>query len=258
MKLARPLLFSLFIIAGLLLVACGGDTGTPTDAAPQPTQVPPDTDSSGDDGGTGAGLLPFGDFTLDPANATSDSVRELLGYMYEGLVRLDGDNVMGALAASYTVSEDGLDYIFNLRPGVTFHDGTALDADAVVANFHRWFDPQNPNRGSGEYAAWLAAFGGFKGDMTEEGLPLSSYDGIEKVNDFTVLVHLNTPDPEFLTKMADVAFAIVSPGAFNGEDGGSGPYRFGGISGSTLTLEPFPGYWDPSAVPDSAMELPLE
>jgi peptide/nickel transport system substrate-binding protein len=154
---------------------------------------------------------------LDPANATSDNARAAVGYLYEGLVGLEDGNPVGVLAESFTVSEDGLDYIFNLRPGVNFHDGTALNADAVVANFNRWFDPEDPNRGSGEFSAWASNFGGFRGEFTDEGAAKSIYDGIEKVNDFTVLVHLNTQDPDFLVKLSDSAFSIVSPNAFGGE-----------------------------------------
>lgn len=250
MKSTRLILLSLFTIMALFLAACGGAaTETGTDASPQPTKEAP-----AETGGSSAPAS-GGDLVLDPANAASDNARAVVGYLYEGLMAADGS---GALADSYTVSEDGLDYIFNLRPGVTFHDGTLLNADIVVANFNRWYDPSDANRGSGEFAAWAANFGGFKGELTEEGAPKSIYDGIEKVNDFTVLIHLNAEDPDFLTKMSDPAFSIVSSGAFAGGDGGSGPYKFASLSGSTVTLEPFAGYWNPAAIPSAGMDAPLE
>jgi peptide/nickel transport system substrate-binding protein len=58
---------------------------------------------------------------------------------YEGLVRYEPDSVEiePALASSYTVSDDGLVYTFELREGVTFHDGTQMDAEAWVASFER-------------------------------------------------------------------------------------------------------------------------
>lgn len=254
MKSTRFVLLSLFTVAAVILTACGGAPPLEGGAGGPPSNTP----VGGESPAATSVPSPSGDLSLDPANATGENARALVGYLYEGLMRMDGDNVAGALAESYTVSEDGLDYIFNLRSGVTFHDGTALNADVVIANFNRWFDPNDPNRGSGEFAAWRANFGGFKGDVTDEGKPMSIYDGIEKVNDMTVLVHLNTPDPDFLKKLTDPAFSIVSPDAFDGGDGGSGPYRFAGLSGSTVTLEPFAGYWDPSAIPSSGMDVPLE
>jgi peptide/nickel transport system substrate-binding protein len=252
MKSTRLVVLSLFVMIALFLAACGGAaTETATEEAPvsQPTQEAPTSDDTGSAPASG------GDLVLDPANAAGDNALAAVGYLYEVLMDADGN---GVLAESYTVSEDGLDYIFNLRPGVTFHDGTLLTADIVVANFNRWYDPNDANRGTGEFAAWAANFGGFKGDLTEEGAPKSIYDGIEKVNDFTVLVHLNTEDPDFIKKISNPAFSIVSPGAFAGGDGGSGPYKFGALSGTTATLEPFAGYWDPSAIPGSSMDVPLE
>lgn len=257
MKSTRVLILSLLTILTLLLSACGGaaeDGGNDGGEAPasQPTETSSESSSDGDQPASG------GEWTIDPANAAGDNARAAVSYVYEGLMRMEGGEVVGALAESYTVSEDGLDYIFNLRPGVTFHDGTPLTADIVVVNFNRWFDSNDANRGSGEYAAWLANFGGFKGEVTEEGAPKSIYDGIEKVNDLTVLIHLNTEDPDFIKKITDPAFSIASPASFAGGDGGSGPYQFAGLSGSNALLEPFDGYWDASAIPAAGMEVPVE
>jgi len=255
MKTARFYLLSLLVMVALSLAACGGATSTETGGEEAPSAQPTQADTSG---GEQAPLASGGDWMIDPANATNTNARAAVGYVYEGLMRMEGGEPVGALAESYTVSEDGLDYIFNLRPGVTFHDGTLLTADVVIVNFYRWFDPGDPDRGSGEFLAWLENFGGFKGELTEEGAPKSIYDGIEKVNDFTVLIHLNTEDPDFLKKMSDPAFSIASPASFNGGDGGSGPYQFVSMSGSIATLEPFTGYWNASAIPASGMEVPVE
>ena len=249
---------SILLIVGILLAACGGGAATPDDGN---TQAPEATPGSSDAGGgsteTGGGEPASNvDLNLDPANLASDNAQAAAAYLYEGLVRLQDGTAAGALAESFTVSEDGLDYIFNIRQGVTFHDGTALTADVVVLNFNRWFDPADANRGSGEYAAWAANFGGFKGEVDEEGKPKSHVDGIEKQDEFVVIFHLNTPDPEFLNKLANVAFAIVSPATFGGGDGGSGSYKAASNDGTTLVLEPFAGYWDAAAVPSENMEVP--
>jgi len=242
MKKSQLLLTSLVVVIGILLAACSGGT------AATPAKATPSTGNSGSGGSGSSGST--SDFVFDPANATSDNARALSGDVYNVLV--------GALAESYTVSDDGLDYIFNLRPGVTFHDGSTLNADVVVSNFNRWYDPSDANRGSGSFAAWADNFGGFKGELTADNKAKSTFDGIEKVNELIVLVHMNTVDPDLLTKLSDPAFSIVSVGSFNGGDGGSGPYQVGSVSGSTATLEPFSGYWDKSAIPGSGMDAPLE
>ncbi len=245
MKKIRFLLLSLTVVA-LLLTACGG--GASTTAAPQPTKAAAEPTKQSE------APKPA---NIDPANATGEKAKAAAAYLYEGLVGVKDGKPVGVLAESFTVSDDGLDYIFNLRPSVTFHDGSALNADAVTANFNRWFDPKDPNRGSGDYAVWAKSFGGFKGEVGADGKPKCIYDGIEKVNELTVLVHLNTPDAEFLTKLSDPAFSIVSPKSFSGGDGGTGPYKLASLSGSTATLEPFSGYWDKAAVPSKGMEAPL-
>src|SRR5690348_15770143 len=86
------------------------------------------------------------DLHLDPANADPNLYPVVIN-LYEGLVKEDNGQITGVLASSYTSSEDGLDYIFNLRPGVTFHDGASLNADAVIVNFNRWFDSKSPTHG---------------------------------------------------------------------------------------------------------------
>jgi len=240
----KSLFIGFMIIATLLLGACGKSGGTvaPTKAA------------------TTSAPAALAELQLDPANLDNDNARTAAGYIFEGLVGLKDGGSVPALAESWTVSDDTLDYIFNLRPAVSFHDGTALNADAVLANFNRWFDPADPLHGSGAFAAWADAFKGFKGETTADGKAKSQYDGIEKVNELTVLVHLNTPDPDFLTKIADPAFSIVSPAVLAGGegDGGTNRYQSAGVSGSTMTLEPFPGYWDAASIPSEGMDVPFK
>lgn len=251
MKHGKYILVSILLIAGILLAACGG--GGETDGGGD--QSPEATPGSSDSGSGGGAPTSNVDFSLDPANLPAEGA-DAAAYLYEGLLRLEEDTLVGALAEYVTISEDGLDYIFTLRPGVTFHDGTTLNADVVVANFNRWFDPADPNRGSGEYAAWAANFGGFKGETKEDGKPLSWVDGIEKQDEFNVIIHLNATDPDFLNKLTNPAFSIVSPATFAGGDGGSGPYKVAANDGSTLTLEPFAGYWNAEAIPSESMEVP--
>jgi peptide/nickel transport system substrate-binding protein len=235
---------AILLMLTLVLTACGAKP-----AVSEPTPA------AGDQGGGAPAAA------LDPALAGDASLREASALVYEGLVTMQDGRVTAGLALDVTASADTLDYIFVLRPGVTFHDGTPLDADAVMANFSRWFDPQDPRRGSGSYEAWAASFGGFKGETAADGSPKSNFDGIEKVDDLSVLVHLNGQDPDFLIKLTDPAFAIVSPAFLDAgrstADGGTGPYVIGAWDDSGLTLKPFSGYWDPALVPAGDMQIDL-
>lgn len=133
----------------------------------------------------------------------------------EGLVTMKDNQAAPALATGWTVSEDGLDYVFQLKTDAKFADGTPINADAVVENFNRWFDPNDPARGSGSYTAWATAFGGFKGEKDDAGKPKSSFDGIEKVDNFTVLIHLNEPFSGLLEALAQPDFVIANPASFS-------------------------------------------
>lgn len=250
MRNKKMVWFGLLLAISLVVAACGGGTASTEESGggAEPAATP--------ESGAGNNSAASADLVLDPENASGDNASAVVGYLYEGLVKVSEGNVVPALATAYTVSEDGLDYIFNLRPGVTFHDGSALNADVVVLNFNRWFDAADANRGAGEYAAWVANFGGFKGELADDGKPKSQYDGIEKVDELTVLVHLNTVDPDFLTKLANPAFSIVSANAFGQGDGGTGAYQFVSSDDANFTLEPFAGYWDVAMLASEGITVP--
>lgn len=50
----------------------------------------------------------------------------------------------------------------------------------------------------------------------------------------------------------------LNPITFNGGDGGTGPYKFSSMTGSTATLEPFTGYWDSSAITGVNVEATID
>lgn len=261
-------LLSLFLALSLMLTACqAGETGEApkqemeSEPEAEPTAAPtePPADESEE---VGAAV----DVQLDPATIEQEELLEICGYIYEGLVALDGDTVVPALATTWTVSDDTLSYTFQLRPDVTFHDGTPLNADIVIANFNRWFDTNHPLHGiDKEYPAWLEAFGGFEGEVDSDGVPKASFDGIEKVNNLTVLIHLNRQDPNLLQKLANVQFSILNTilladegdlyGTSQGSIVGTGPYMLEEWSGGTLLLSPYADYW--GTPPESELELTL-
>ncbi|MHA1522968.1 MAG: ABC transporter substrate-binding protein [Alphaproteobacteria bacterium] len=76
---------------------------------------------------------------LDPTGGAAAAIDEVVyANVFEGLTRIDENGaVKPALAKSWTVSADGLTYVFALQTGVKFHDGTAMDADDVVFSLNR-------------------------------------------------------------------------------------------------------------------------
>ncbi len=237
----------LALTCALIITACSGQN--PTTVAPTNTNNS-DVSASASNGG---------DLQLDVANADQKNDALILN-IYEALVKENNGKITGVLAESYSISDDGLDYIFNLRPGVTFHTGESLNADVVISNFNRWFDQKDPNRGSGAFQTWESSFGGFKGEVTEANTPKSTFDGVEKVDDLTVLIHLNTGDVDFLKKISDPAFSIISPSVLKSAtgDGGTGPYKFNTfIDSGKIKLDPYESYWNSTSIPSEPMEISI-
>jgi len=104
---------------------------------------------------------------LDPANVTDGESLMVTEQMLEGLVALEAGttNPVPSLAVEWTASPDGLEWTFKLRQGVEFHDGTPFNAEAVVFNFMRWWDPAHPYHfADWTWDYWAYMFGGFKGE----------------------------------------------------------------------------------------------
>ncbi len=82
--------------------------------------------------------------SADPHTSTyNDMSMYIDGNIYEGLVTISPEDITKVeptLAISWTVSSDGLTYIFNLRKGVKFSDGTPFNGEAVKFNFERLLD----------------------------------------------------------------------------------------------------------------------
>jgi len=269
MKARIALLLVVSVLGVMLFTACTATTPAPTPQAsapqapnPQPAATvgaPAATPSTAPESPAVAGSQDMGaiqrDLTLDPSITTDADSWLVSQSLYEGLVKLDANKqIQPALATSWLISEDGLDYIFTLRPDVKFQDGTLVDADLVVANFTRWFDPQDPLHGGYNYEAWRTQFLGFKGEKDANKQPLSIFDGAQKVDNLTVLLHLSRQDPEMLNKLAQPAFAILNPkivkqlgaqyGKKAGTVSGTGPYVIKTWSDTELILEANPNYYE--------------
>lgn len=182
---------------------------------------------------------------LDPTQAEDDESKNIDDYIFEPLVSTKDGKVTTWLATSWTVAEDNLAYTFELRTDTKFSDGKPFNADAVVAIFTRWFDPKDPNHGTGAYKAWLDTFGGFKGETDSDGKKKSAFDGAEKTGDYTVVLHLNRPVDNLPEKLASTNFDMAKLS----EDGkslvGTGPYMVGAKTDQHLVLVVNPNYTGP-------------
>ena len=149
---------------------------------------------------------------MDPQGASSGVDRNVYPMLYNALVTVDQNlRIVPDLARSWTMPNDRT-YVFILRPGLRFHDGTPCDAAAVKKNFDYMLDPKNA---SGRRAE------------------LASIASVEAPNPTTVRFELKTPFAPFLAIISDRAGFIVSPTARAkyGKDltrnpVGTGPFTF--------------------------------
>lgn len=183
----------------------------------------------------GLTLAPSG---IDPHIHASSELGIPLNSVYDTLVYLDpesGEFVSG-LATEWSVSKDGLAYTFDLREGVTFHDGTHFDAQAVKFNLER---VMNPETGS-QKARYM----------------LGQFESAVVVDDATVEIHLTAPYAPLLDSLSQVYLGMASPTAvkkwgnadYQFHQVGTGPYKFVEyVPGDHLTLELNPEYkWGPA------------
>ena len=246
-KRLHPLVLVL-LIGSAVAAGCGSK---PVTSTPEPTSAPTHTPVF---------VLPSLPAAIDPAIRFDPAVAEdpdtllLCSLVYDGLTRLDSnENPQPALAVDWTVSDDQLDYVITLRQGVTFQDGSPLNADTVLANFNRWFDPADPLHGREAFTGWETYFLAFKGDLDSNAQPISPFDGIEKVDDYTVLIHLNRAVPELMTNLAQPYFLILDPvmlasdgdayGTSAESTNGTGAYLVSSWTDAGLELAPNPSYW---------------
>lgn len=142
---------------------------------------------------------------LDPAAHSTDSEVALANAVYDYLVDVSPrSEVIPRLATSWTVSEDGLTYQFDLAEGVKFHDGSDFTAADVIWTFNRLRDP----------------------DQSGASDLLGTIEAITSDGDLSVTFTLSQPNPDFLFFLSDNRALILKadtedPTNFNG----TGPFK---------------------------------
>ncbi|NWN88597.1 MAG: hypothetical protein HLX51_08680 [Micrococcaceae bacterium] len=193
--------------------------------------------------------VPARALTTDPAVTNDIETHRLGRQVYQNLIGVDEETgeTIPELAIDWSFSNDGLELVLELDEDVTFHDGTELTAEVVVSNFERWGsvdellgDEQLRQVGRLPYSV---VFGGY---ASEDSCLLES---VEATDEYTVTLTLTDPVQSLISSLTHPAFAISSPASWAAFDealdnglphvplAGTGPYRWGDTSGSTLALE---------------------
>ncbi|QYN37485.1 ABC transporter substrate-binding protein [Pseudonocardia sp. DSM 110487] len=241
------------VLALLVVAACGGPgtSGSGATGAPQT-------------GGTLAIGIESEVDVLDPQRAGGWVSWRVNRQMFEPLVDEDLSKpsaevavppLRPGLAESWDISPDGTVYTFHIRPNVTFHDGTPLDAAAVEFNIRRM---------------WDSSFEFYDAKAAAQTTFVWQYLGSVSTPDpMTVQLTMKQPFEPLLRLFAQGgsgSTGIMSPAAIRtyGNDdvaehpAGTGPFRFAErVRGQRITLERNDAYWGQKPYLDKVVFRPL-
>ena len=135
---------------------------------------------------------------MDIHSSQLDVASLVLRNAFDSLVAQDASGAFVPwLASSWTISEDELEYVFQLREDVTFHDGEPFNAEAVKANFDHVVAPETAS-------AQAASLIGY----AEDG---GYYVGTEVLGEFEVAVTFSQPYAPFLQGLSLPQLGFYSP-----------------------------------------------
>lgn len=224
MKKTKSLTAAFAILVSLgTLTACGnsGSSSNNTSSTPASTGTAAST--------TLAIGLDSDPPTLDPSLSSALIDRQVMFNLYDTLFQLTPSNQIAPdLVQSYTISNGGKTYTFQLRKGVTFQDGTPFNAAAVKFNILRDQQPSSARHSQ-----------------------LAVISSVDTPSTYTVVLHLKTPFSPLLATFTGRSGMMVSPTAVKKEGSnfashpvGTGPFEFKDrVKGDHITLVKNPHYW---------------
>jgi peptide/nickel transport system substrate-binding protein len=193
-------------VIGLVAVACAGAADDARDEEPQEEADPAESEEAADENGgaEAATDVPTAVFsniaetpTLDPAITFSSDGLLFARNVYEGLVQYEPytNEITPSLATDWEILDDDVTYVFQLREGVTFHDGSTFDAAAAAAGLQRILDV---NQGPATLASDIAA--------------------IEATGEYEVTITLDAPNFFFLGALPKLPIVSLEATEANATD----------------------------------------
>jgi peptide/nickel transport system substrate-binding protein len=205
---------SLGVVVGITMVlAACGETSTstaPSTSESAASSAPSASQAEDRDGGTLVYASGFDPLTLDPSQNEGAFVLVALRQLYDGLVVRDpSGEVHPHLATGWEVADDGVTWTFELESGVTFHDGTPFNAEAVKFTLDRVMAEETASPAANRFN--------------------TAIESVNVIDDDTLEIVTNAPNAPFLTLLASSWAYIVSPAAVDqfGADFGSNPVGTG-------------------------------
>ena len=219
---------------GAALALTGCTTSEPEKGEPAEWEFTAQTDAPSGDIDSYTWVNYAEPFSLDYAYAFDYADNMVLANVCESLLRLNPDWTLSPGLAESFSHPTPTTWVYEIRDGVTFHDGTPLTAADVVASMNRHLDPAVGS-------SWFSVY--------------QNVTSIEQTGDRQVTVTEATPDSQFNLAMGgsagvvESAATLAEKGADYGNSTGgvncTGPFSFGEWqSGESITLERYDDYWD--------------
>ncbi len=171
--------------------------------------------------------------TIDILIAYAHEINMVVNAVTEGLFYYDENSVVQPYLAESYEQVDDVTYVYQIREGVTFSDGTELTAEDVVFSLEYQRDEENAS-----LLSWM----------------FDNVDTIEQTGDYEVTVTLSTPDPTWVYTLATPAGNVISKsyyeahsdnfGTAEGGFIGTGPYVITDWSSTEVDLEYNEDYWN--------------
>lgn len=160
--------------------------------------------------------------SLDPRFVTTTSGMYITSQIFNGLVELNKDLEYEPVLAEEVETPTDTRYVFHLKEGVKFHDGSELTAEDVKFTYQSMLDPDVGSPKSGNYTQIVGAEEFLEGEADE-------VEGIEIVDEYTVAFELKEPFAPFLVNMnVGIVPKEIAEGNedFEEDPVGTGPFVF--------------------------------
>ena len=208
---------------------------------------------------------------LDPSFASDGESLRVARQVFETLVRPEegGTKTVAGLAESWEPDAAGTTWTFKLRSGVKFHDGTDFNAEAVCANFNRWYNSTGLMQSPDVTPYWQDVMGGFAKNEDAD-LPPSLFKSCTVKDPTTVDLAFTRVSSKIPSALMLPSFSMHSPQALQQYDAsnvtgtaddikypayatahptGTGPFKFKtwDLANKSLTIERNEDYWGDKA-----------
>ncbi|WP_269936658.1 ABC transporter substrate-binding protein [Arthrobacter sp. HY1533] len=234
-RLGRPAAAAAAVLSiALVVTGCSGSKSGQPNAEKPTWTLTSQTDKPSGDIDSFSWVSYAEPFSLDYAYAFDYSDNQVLANVCESLLRLNPDYSLTPSLAESFAHPTPTSWVYTIRDGVKFHDGTPLTANDVVVSMNRHMDPAVGS-------SWFSVY--------------QNVDSIKQTGDREVTVTMNAPDSQFNLSMGGSA-GVIESAATLAKEGKNYGNSTGGVnctgpfsmeewkSGESITLKRNDNYWD--------------